>query len=66
MESICTIEGLIDYRRVKGWFSLQKKIGYSKKSSIFAPREPAKPINDAQMCGCFYSTLQRHTCRETD
>jgi len=47
------VELKVDYRWANGWLSLQKKIGYSKKSSIFAPREPAKPINDAQMCGCF-------------
>jgi len=43
---------MIDFVELKVGFRC-KKIGYSKKSSIFAPREPAKPINDVQMCGCF-------------
>ena len=25
-----------------------------KKNRTFAPPEPAKPLNDAQMCGSFY------------
>ena len=27
---------------------------HSKKIRTFAPREPAKPLNDAQICGSFF------------
>ena len=33
---------------------LPKLLHNSNKSRTFAPREPAKPLNDAQMCGSFY------------
>ena len=32
---------------------LAKKFVLSKIIRIFAAREPAKPLNDAQMCGSF-------------
>ena len=35
-------------------FFLQKSLAIQNKSSTFAPPEPAKPLNDAQMCGSFY------------
>ena len=35
-------------------FILQKSLAISEKGSIFASPEPAKPLNDAQMCGSFY------------
>ena len=33
---------------------LAKKFVLSMIIRIFAAREPAKPLNDAQMCGSFY------------
>ena len=33
---------------------LAKKFVLSKIIHIFAAREPAKPLNDAQMCGSFF------------
>ena len=35
-------------------FFLQKCLVISNYSSTFASPEPAKPLNDAQMCGSFY------------
>ena len=35
-------------------FILQKSLAISEKGIIFASPEPAKPLNDAQMCGSFY------------
>ena len=35
-------------------FFLEKGLGISEKSTTFATPEPAKPLNDAQMCGSFY------------
>jgi len=34
-------------------FFLQKSLDISNKSCTFAAPEPAKPLNDAQMCGSF-------------
>ena len=36
-----------------GCFFLAQKFVLSKIIRIFAAREPAKPLNDAQMCGSF-------------
>ncbi|MBQ9678430.1 MAG: hypothetical protein IJV44_09880 [Prevotella sp.] len=33
---------------------LQKSLAISNYSTTFATPEPAKPLNDAQMCGSFY------------
>ena len=33
---------------------INKDLDYSINSSIFAMLEPAKPLNDAQMCGSFF------------
>ena len=33
---------------------LPKYLAVSDKSHTFVPPEPAKPLNDAQMCGSFY------------
>jgi hypothetical protein len=39
---------------IEGWlFFLAQKFVLSKIIRIFAAREPAKPLNDAQMCGSF-------------
>ena len=39
---------------IEGWlFFLAKKFVLSMIIRIFAAREPAKPLNDAQMCGSF-------------
>ena len=35
-------------------FFFEKSLVISNKSSIFAALEPAKPLNDAQMCGSFF------------
>ena len=40
-----------------------KKIGYPELGSTFAPREPAKPLHDAQMCGSFCFIMAHHTRR---
>jgi len=34
--------------------NIGKSFGDSKNIRTFAPPEPAKPLNDAQMCGSFY------------
>ena len=36
-----------------GCFFLAQKFVLSNSIRIFAAREPAKPLNDAQMCGSF-------------
>ena len=36
---------------------LAKKFVLSKIIRIFAAREPAKPLNDAQMCGSFFKAV---------
>ena len=36
---------------------LIKTWDYSNNSSIFAMLEPAKPLNDAQMCGSFFNII---------
>ena len=39
---------------IEGWlFFLAQKFVLSIIIRIFAAREPAKPLNDAQMCGSF-------------
>ena len=39
---------------IEGWlFFLAQKFVLSNNIRIFAAREPAKPLNDAQMCGSF-------------
>ena len=39
---------------IEGWlFFLAQKFVLSNIIRIFAAREPAKPLNDAQMCGSF-------------
>ena len=38
---------------------LPKLLHNSNKSRTFAPREPAKPLNDAQMCGSFFYTYDK-------
>ncbi len=35
---------------------LYKSLQESKNGIIFASLEPAKPLNDAQMCGSFFYT----------
>ena len=37
-----------------GCFFLAQKFVLSNIIRIFAAREPAKPLNDAQMCGSFF------------
>ena len=36
---------------------ISKDFVVKKKHHIFAALEPAKPLNDAQMCGSFYLTI---------
>ena len=40
-----------------GCFFLLKKFVLSIIIRIFAAREPAKPLNDAQMCGSFFKAV---------
>ena len=40
-----------------GCFFLAKKFVLSIIIRIFAAREPAKPLNDAQMCGSFFKAV---------
>ena len=43
---------------IEGWlFFLAQKFVLSKIIRIFAAREPAKPLNDAQMCGSFFKAV---------
>ena len=41
------------FKQYKSHF-LSKSLVIPRKSRIFAALEPAKPLNDAQMCGSFY------------
>ena len=43
-----------DKKHIKNCIFSLKYLVNPIKSSIFAPLEPAKPLNDAQMCGSFY------------
>ena len=43
---------------IEGWlFFLAQKFVLSIIIRIFAVREPAKPLNDAQMCGSFFKAV---------
>ena len=43
---------------IEGWlFFLAQKFVLSIIIRIFAVREPAKPLNDAQMCGSFFKVV---------
>ena len=43
---------------IEGWlFFLAQKFVLSIIMRIFAVREPAKPLNDAQMCGSFFKAV---------
>lgn len=41
----------------------RKKFGNSKNIRTSAPLEPAKPLNDAQMCGSFFIFTMTDTLR---
>ena len=48
----------------KSWCSplfSSKSLAIQNKSSTFAPPEPAKPLNDAQMCGSFCFIMAHYT-----
>ena len=56
--TFCTFQHPITVKNTRQIITfLPKLLHNSNKSRTFAPREPAKPLNDAQMCGSFFLYL---------